>query len=173
MKTTATTITDWRSRAALEQAGFTGFVSVERLAEHPAVIPNERGVYVLLRPNTDPPGFLETGSGGFFKGKNPNVSVDVLAANWVENTPVLYIGKAGDPGSRATLRSRLRQYLGFGAGRNVGHWGGRYVWQLADAQQLEFAWLALPDGAPSAVESDLIGSFREQFGVRPFANLTK
>lgn len=137
------------------------------------LIPAVRGVYVLLRISTHAPVFLEEGTGGFFKGKDPNVSLEVLRQNWVETSPVVYIGKAGDPGQAATLRSRLWQYLRFGIGANVGHWGGRYIWQLEDAEDLLVCWLPLPDGTPSELESALIDTFRQEYGVRPFANLKK
>lgn len=71
------------------------------------------------------PEFLSHGTGGFFKGKDPNVSITELETNWVENTCVVYIGKAG-----TTLQKRLNQYLKFGNGQNIGHWGGRYIWQI-------------------------------------------
>lgn len=111
--------------------------------------------------------------GGWFRGKDPNVAEAVLRANWVENASVLYIGKAGDPGKSATLRSRLTQYLKFGDDKAVGHWGGRYIWQLADAQELCVAWKPLPDGEPSVVETALIAAFSAHYGRRPFANLRK
>lgn len=60
------------------------------------------------------------------------------------HTPVVYIGKAGKQGGRATLRSRLRAYLRQGRGHRAGHWGGRMVWLIAD--------------------------FVACFGQRPFAN---
>ena len=137
------------------------------------LIPAVRGVYVLLRSATHAPVFLEEGTGGFFKGKDPNVPLEVLRQNWVEPSPVVYIGKAGDPVQAATLRSRLWQYLRFGTGANVGHWGGRYIWQLEDAESLLACWLPLPDGSPSELESSLIDTFRQEHGVRPYANLTK
>jgi hypothetical protein len=117
--------------------------------------------------------FLETGTGGFFKGKDPNVPVEVLQQNWVESSPTVYIGKAGDPGKTAALRTRLWQYLRFGVGANVGHWAGRYIWQLEDVDDLLVCWLPLPEGTPSELETTLIGAFRQEHGVRPFANLTK
>ena len=130
------------------------------------MIPELSGVYMVLRVSGQQPEFLEVGSGGHFKGKEPNVPVDVLKANWVKETPVLYIGKA------TSLRKRISQYLRFGQGKPVGHWGGRYIWQLADATQLLFCWMPV-DGNADAVETDMICRFRERYGCRPFANLAK
>jgi len=73
-------------------------VPLRELRSSKELIPAVRGVYVLLRISTHAPVFLEEGTGGFFKGKDPNVSLEVLRQNWVETSPVVYIGKAGDPG---------------------------------------------------------------------------
>lgn len=170
---TDNTVNDWTSLESISGAGFVGFHTIAELRVDASVLPAVRGVYVIVRDGQSTPEFLETGSGGFFKGKDPNVAIELLRANWVSESPVLYIGKAGDPGRSATLRSRIGQYLRFGTGKNVGHWGGRYVWQLSDSPRLRFAWIPLPDGHPSAVESSLIQSFRAQLGDRPFANLVK
>lgn len=159
--------------AGLSAAGFQGFVPIRELRAVRGRIPAVRGVYVFFRSDESEPEFLETGTGGYFKGKNPNVDVETLALNWVPGAHVVYIGKAGDPGQSATLRSRLWQYLRFGAGANVGHWGGRYVWQLADAESLLVAWCELPNGVPSEIETELIAAFRADTGMRPFANLAK
>lgn len=164
---------DWCSADSLALAGFQGFLPIGELMLDDRQIPDVRGVYVLVRPDRKAPVFLEVGTGGHFKGKNPNVEADLLQAHWVDQACAVYIGKAGDPGISATLRKRLRQYLRFGCGKNIGHWGGRYVWQLAGAPQLLICWLPLPDGHPSAVETLLIAQFRNQFGKRPFANLAK
>lgn len=161
------------TREALSSNDFEGFVPLRELRPSKELIPAVRGVYVLLRSATRAPMFREVGTGGFFKGKDPNVPLEVLRQNWVEASPVVYIGKAGDPGQAATLRSRLWQYLRFGTGANVGHWGGRYIWQLEDAEDLLACWLPLPDGSPSELESSLIDTFRQEYGIRPFANLTK
>ena len=93
-------------------------------------IPKMKGVYLVLNLDNKPPEFSQVGTGGHFKGKNPNVSVGELKSNWVDKTIIVYIGKAGKDGSSATLQSRLRQYFGFGQGGNVGHYGGRLIWQL-------------------------------------------
>ena len=82
-------------------------------------------------------------------------------------------GKA-QQGKEATLRSRILQYLKFGQGKPVGHKGGRYIWQLSDAEELLFCWKPLPTDEPEDVESMLISEFKHQYaGKRPFANLNK
>lgn len=146
---------------------FNGFVRVFNLrGEALKDIPDVPGVYMVLRDSVERPDFLVRGSGGYFKGKDPNVPLSELCANWVEGANVLYIGKA------KSLRKRISQYLRFGDGKPVGHWGGRYIWQLADAQELIFCWMPVI-GDADAVETEMICRFREHYGSRPFANLMK
>ncbi len=163
----------WRDPASFVDQGFAGFRSVGDLRLAPHAIPATRGVYFVVRTSTSDPEYLAVGSGGHFKGRDPNVSIEVLRANWVRGASVVYIGKAGDPGSASHLRRRLTQYLRFGEGAPVGHWGGRYIWQLPDANELLLCWRSLPDASPSAVETELIADFRATYGQRPFANLVK
>ena len=137
-----------------------------------SLIPKTKGVYIVLNLDNKPPEFLTDGTGGYFKGKNPNVSVGELKSNWVDNTIVVYIGKAGKEGSKATLVSRLRQYFRFGQGINVGHWGGRLVWQLKNSKDLVVCWKVLPTEDPRIVEALLIQQFKSIFSKRPFANIT-
>ena len=47
-----------------------------------------------------------------------------------------------------TLRSRLMQYLRFGQGFNVGHYGERFIWQLKNHSELKLCWLILTDIEP-------------------------
>lgn len=102
-------------------------------------------------------------TGGRFKQRDPAVSVDILEARLELPTPTVYIGK-GD-----RLQRRISQLLRFGAGETVGHWGGRYLWQLEDSGQLLVAWRTDPD--PIGAESELLRDFSAQFGALPFANL--
>ena len=152
---------------ALKMDVFNGFERVFNLrGEALKDIPDVPGVYMVLRDSVERPDFLVRGSGGYFKGKDPNVPLSELCANWVEGANVLYIGKA------KSLRKRISQYLRFGDGKPVGHWGGRYIWQLADAQELIFCWMPVI-GDADAVETEMICRFREHYGSRPFANLMK
>ena len=113
---------------------------------------------------TGPVTFLPKNPAGRFKGKDPTVSLKALLANWAVRAEVLYIGKADE------LGRRLMQFAGFGAGKTVGHWGGRLIWQLADADQLIVAWKETPGRVPRQVEAELIRLFRQQYGKPPFAN---
>ena len=77
----------------LKSDGFEGFISVENLMQSRKVIPSYSGVYIILRLKDSEPEFLERGTGGFFKKKeprNPNVSIDELRDNWVTNEAIIY-----------------------------------------------------------------------------------
>lgn len=161
------------NRKYLQTQGFEGFKTMGELMDGAMTqIPAQKGVYVVLRESELAPQFLTEGTGGFFKGKNPNVPISELKANWVEGTPVVYIGKAGGAGCSATLQKRLGQYLRFGQGANIGHWGGRYIWQLADSRDLVVCWKPLTNEEPREVEHRMIADFKATHtGKRPFANL--
>ena len=161
------------NRELLQAQGFEGFMTMGELMDGArTLIPNLKGVYVVLRESDSAPQFLSEGTGGFFKGKNPNVSIAELKDNWVKGTSVVYIGKAGGANSSATLQKRLGQYLHFGQGANIGHWGGRYIWQLSDSRDLVVCWKTLANEDPCDVERKMIGDFKiAHAGKRPFANL--
>ena len=80
----------------LESLGFAGFKSIANIRKNNYQdLPMEKGVYMILLNDRKSIAFLKEGSGGYFKQKNPNVSIATLKDNWVEKTNVLYIGKAG------------------------------------------------------------------------------
>lgn len=108
--------------------------------------------------------FAERSCGGWFKGKDPTVTLDALAANWVDDAQVVYIGKADQ------LNRRLKQYADFGSGKPIGHWGGRLIWQLPSIDCLLIAWKETPGRVPVDVEAELITQFRRAYGKPPFAN---
>ncbi len=144
------------------ERGFTGFVPFAELPS--ADVPTAPGIYIVLGPVSAEPTFVETSPAGWFKGKDPSVSVDELRSAWVPGAEVIYIGKAGD------LHRRLNEYRRHGAGQRVGHWGGRYIWQLADTDLLLVAWQLTPGLDHGDVESRLIAEFVTSYGQRPFAN---
>jgi hypothetical protein len=153
---------DW-THAALEAAGFQGWVSFQRLGEQLSKLSTSGGVYVVVRAAGEPL-FLSVNPGGRFKGGDPSVAEEALGVNWVDGAEVVYIGKADN------LRRRLREYMRFGKGEPVGHWGGRLIWQLKDSDELLVAWAETPGRIPREVEAEMISAFREAFGKPPFAN---
>lgn len=149
-------------RTSLEIEGFTGWLTFDE-ARTSNSIPTSGGVYVVNYSGCEPVTFFAQNRGGRFKGRDPTVSPTALAANWVASE-VVYIGKADQ------LRRRIRQFADFGAGKPVGHWGGRLIWQLAEPDKLRVAWKETPDRVPADVEAEMLATFRRQFEKPPFAN---
>jgi hypothetical protein len=145
--------------------GFRPATTAEALRVSCATVTVGGGVYVVLSPDTGRPKFLDESSGGHFKGRDPTVSVARLQQEWVDGTRVLYVGNAG------CLQSRIKQLIGFGYGKPVGHWGGRLLWQLAGRERLLVAWRETPGEDPAEVESRMLTAFSAEFHRRPFANL--
>lgn len=97
---------------------------------------------------------------------------DALAAEWVADADVLFIGKAG-PGSKGNrgLRRQIQEFVDFGNGKPPGHWDGRLIWQLADPGTLLVAWQELPAEALNAAQANHHAQFIQHHGRLPFANL--
>jgi len=163
---------DFNSIDKIKEAGFSGFEKMSDLFINSSSVPKVKGVYLILNPNFKKAEYLQIGTGGYFKGRNPNIMIDELKENWVDKSLVVYIGKAGSQTGKATLHSRLKQYFGFGQGKNIGHWGGRLIWQLKNSNELIVCWKSLQDGDPRLVENKIIKDFISKFSKRPFANLT-
>ncbi len=153
----------------LKKSGFSGFKTISDLWLDASIIPKQKGVYVVI--NNSKKDFVARGTGGYFKGTDPNVDLNVLENKWVDNAIVVYIGKAGGSEVTATLQSRLKQYLNFGKGKPVGHKGGRYIWQIKNHPQLIVAWKPLTNEEPVQFERSLINTFIDHYGKLPFANL--
>jgi len=143
-------------------------------------IPALKGTYAVVREQIGIPTFLppDKGTGGRFGGKNPNVSLQILEDKWVnfkdDDERVLYIGQAGGGKSKETLRRRIKQYIKFGQKLPVAHWGGRFIWQLKDADILEIHWKVAESSLedPLEVESNMLCDFKKEHKQQlPFANL--
>lgn len=144
-----------------------GFVDFERLLD-PALgrrAPADSGIYVVVADPSASMNFLEHSVGGHFKGKDPTVDRALLMAKHIAGCQTLYIGRASN------LHRRLGQLARFGRGEPVGHWGGRYLWQLANRDGLRVAWRLERD--PVKAEADLVDDFEASFGQLPFANLVR
>jgi hypothetical protein len=146
----------------LRRDGFDGFHNLLHLRA--TTVPVSAGVYMVLRATAQRPGFLAASTGGRFKRRDPVVAVDVLERQWVDDAEVLYIGRA------VNLRSRLQDYRDFGLGRAVGHWGGRFIWQLDDAEDLSVCWRPCT-GSATAETARLLAAFTDRYGRPPFANV--
>ncbi len=155
----------------LQQIGFKGFLSLREVIDSKYnMIPNLMGVYVILS-NDKIITFLDESVGGHFKGKNPTIDKSSLKDNWVDGTSILYVGKAGGTKSGSTLKKRIRQYMLFGSGKPVGHWGGRLICQIKENRDLLLAYKILDKIEPREYEKELIADFSREFGRLPFANL--
>jgi hypothetical protein len=159
---------EW-DRGALEACGFVGWCAFRELPHYVSSIAREAGgVYVVYRAHGAQPEFLAKSPAGIWRG-DPTVDLARLEAKWVEGAHVLNIGKANP----RQLRNRLRAYASFGNAGRGWHFGGRYVWQLADAWDCLVAWRVTDDAEdPRTVERQMIAAFLAHYGKRPFANLT-
>lgn len=150
-------------------AGFRAFGTLEIMR-----IPQGTGVFAVLQPEGFKPRFLKKSTAGIFKKKDPSLPEPALAAEWVEEADILYIGKAG-PGSKGNrgLRRQIQEFLDFGKGKPPGHWDGRLVWQLAESGSLLIAWKELPAEAVNDAEAGYHAEFQAVHGRLPFANLVQ
>lgn len=157
------------SRSNLEGRGYAGFVSFTELRNGALThVPREPGAYVVMVADVAPQ-FSQESRGGDFKGKDPTVDTEILRSNWVEGAVVVYVGKAED------LKRRLNEFCRFGSGVPIGHWGGRYVWQVADSDEWLVCWKSCDEGEIALeAEAALLREFADAHGGRlPFANLRR
>lgn len=158
------------NRKTLKDDGFAGFRPLEDLEINR--IPQRQGLFAIVRPEGFVPRPLAKSTAGVFKKKNPSLSRAQLMAEWVADADILFIGKAG-PGSKGNrgLRRQIQEFVDFGRGKPPGHWDGRLVWQLADAEDLLVAWKELPVEGLNAAQASYQEQFSQCYGRLPFANL--
>lgn len=152
-------------RAELEARDFHGFRLVGRWPSWIEQVPTAPGVYVVLRTEKTPPSFLRRSRGGRFRGRDPTVSTRRLKARWVDSTDLLYVGKADE------LKERITALCEFAKGRRVGHWGGRFLWQVRGHEAFLVAWLPSAGRDPFDVERCTLLEFKDRYGRWPFANI--
>ena len=100
---------------------------------------------------------------------DPNVKPEVLAERLGAGRDRDVRGPRGRH-RRARHAAAARQALAaLRRGQNVAHWGGRHVWQLADAYDLLVAWKPCKDAVRQEVA--LLAAFEAKHEKLPFANL--
>lgn len=155
------------SRSHVEGLGYTGFTGVAVLRrERCRTAPDRPGTYLVLRPAATTGVIRASSVGGWFKGRNPTVPVDVLRERWVSDADVVYVGMAG-----TSIRERVRSLVDYGGGKPVGHQGGRYLWQLEGSDDLLVAWRE--SDQPREDERVLLDAFAAAHGTLPFANIIR
>lgn len=159
----------------LRALGYEGFLTVSQLRDEGAEsVPVEPGAWVVLRDGSSAvPRFLPRSSAAPWRGQDPTMTADALGARWVAHAYILYVGVAPGTGVRHLLQQRIKRFLRFGSGRNVAHWGGRFIWQLAGSASLRIAWhVTGAEGAREAAD-DMLRAFAERHSMQPFANDTE
>jgi len=165
------------SKDNLLSMGFVGFIRLKDIENDYNIFPDCKGLYIIYIDDDQDISFCNPGTGGFFKGKDPNATIEELNRNWVKDANVLYIGRAGGTANNgrvynSTLRIRIMQYIKFGKGKNIGHWGGRHIWQIKEGDALMIAYKILDEDNPVIEEQELIDEFKSHYNGRlPFANL--
>jgi len=142
-------------------------------------VPKTKGIYFVISTwGWREDAFVKKGTGGYFKGKDPNVPVQTLWENWVEHATILYIGRAGgiEKNGRiynSSLNSRISELVKYGHGKNIGHSGGRYLWQHTKSDEFRIYWYSIKDNDinPIDLEHILLEKFTQHYGKLPFANL--
>ena len=161
-----------RWKAVLKDLGFEGFRSIKDLRNdwsmhHP---PSDKGVYLVIWDQKNCPKFLDAENVEHLKGKNPNVSAKRLKAEyWVENALIVYVG-ANRKGKNGNLEKRIELLLRFGDGKNAGHYGGRLMWQIKDAEELKICWKDVADDKQEEEGKQMLAEFKQAHGKLPFAS---
>lgn len=156
----------------LAAEGYVGFLTVGQLHRSGCFeVPDECGVYVVLRRGEAPHAILRRSQAPAWRGEDPTRPVEELAARWIDGTALLYVNAAPGAGVRHRLRQRLKRMLRFGHGSVVGHWSGRFLWQLGESSRLVLAWRPCTDAeAPRAIAQEILRRFEAVHHARPFAN---
>ena len=123
------------------------------------------GVYIfVLSDKFGEVSFCGENHSGWFKEKNPTISVEKLEENRVKGANVLYIGE-----TERTIKKRVMEHIRFWNSKPVGAYGGRAVAQINNYVNLEI-W-CLKTETPKKTKQDLLLEFKKEFKKSPFANL--
>ncbi len=154
----------------IRQEGFEGFFSVLALRAGLSSVPTSPGMYAVLRLTDEPPEFLRKSPASWYKREDPTVPLERLRNEWVEEAETLYIGQAKDLLERIGL---LIEFSDAGPDKSVFHWGGRLLWQVAESDDFQVAWMATEPSECRPLERVLVDGFADAWGRMPFANLQR
>lgn len=157
---------DFRKFSPAEPHDFEGFLKIsDMIKDNCSMVPARPGIYIIFSSNRDKPTFCNSFK-AFSADPVPARDIGILEKNWIEDTGIIYIGKARN------LKNRLQAYMKWGQGKRgaLGHKGGRDIWQLKNAGDMLVAWHVEESEAPEAVEKELLGAFKKEFQKYPFAN---
>ena len=150
------------------KTGFYGFLSIQYLHTHGfSSISNKNGVYMVCIPQVFSKKILgSTTAIEAYKEQSLLYTVEELERKWVEESDILYIGKAGSKSNH--LQQRIRQFVRYAYSEGNNHRGGRALWQLENCHSLLIGYKEVLDAREA--ERSLICEFQTKFGKRPFAN---
>ena len=131
-------------------------------------IPNEKGLYVVRRPQNMNVEFNPNTTAIFnFKGKSMLYDIDYLTNKYnASDKRILYIGKAG--GQSNKLKQRVEQLVKYGYGLVENHRGGRAIWQINNNKFLQLSFIK--NDFPEIYERKLLKAYLDTYGVLPLAN---
>lgn len=157
---------------------FTYLDTVKNLLKNPnrcLAVPEKSGIYVAVYLEDRMPKFKSSSEASqAWLDKKINATIDSLIFNWVnfsdKKDNIVYIGRANARSAKTNLRNRIRQFILFGQGKSITHYGGRYIWQIEDLENIAIYYK--DDEKPAKAEIDLLTDFkRKHKGRLPFANL--
>ncbi len=132
-------------------------------------IHNGPGVYIIYLENATQPSFTE-------RLNNPNLkkfaSCEWLLEKWqrtnsTNETDIVYIGKG------ECLKDRIRALIRFGHGKMNKHFGGEWLWQIKNLEDLKLLTSSCPLYKEGGYERWLIDIFLTDHNELPLCNRKK
>lgn len=130
------------------------------------------GIYIIVQPNNfgkvvfNPQSKLKIWKKGV-KERIVSASIEELQENWVEKAEILYIGNCAS--KTKNVQSLVKLHIRFWNGENVSAFGGRFIGQIQNWENLEVWYLKSDNSAQ--MKDELLRLFENQYRKLPFANL--
>lgn len=128
------------------------------------------GVYLIVYEGKETPQFIIPGCGPEkYRDREVNTIKDKLEENWIclgFNRNIVYIGESESKGG---VGARVKEHMKFGNGEEANAYGGRYIWQIKDHDNLLVFWKK--SNNPKREKKLILKDFKDKYGKLPFANL--